>query len=308
MASQRGVGVLQTLEAIAYDWVIVPLRIIVSNKKALVGFVMLLFYLWMATLGPYMVPPPGQSFECDPYQPPTILKWPPDFSHPLGCDYMGIDIWKQIVHGAPEVLTIAFIAGLITTLVGVTVGIVSGYLGGTVDSVLMAATDVVMTIPGLPLLIVLATIIRTADPLVVGLMLSVTAWAGLARSVRSQVLSIRAREFIEAAKALGLPTWHIVFREIMPNLMSYIAVNFVFATVGAIYSAVGLYFLGMLPFKSNNWGVMLNMAYQQAGAMYGLEMIHYLLAPIIAIVGFQVSLILFSYAIDEIFNPRLRAR
>jgi len=306
----RGAGersyLVQSVKWFIEDWVVEPLRIIVRNKKALIGFLILLFYIWMGTLGPLMTPYP-KSFTCPVYLPPTILRWPPSLAHPLGCDYTGTDIWAEIVWGAPTVLEIAFIAGLVTTVVGVVIGIVSGYLGGLTDSVLMAITDVAMTIPGLPLLIVLATVIRTSSPVIVGLMLSVTAWAGLARSIRSQILSIRTRDFIEAAKALGLPTWHIVFREIMPNLMSYIAINFIFATIGAIYSSVGLYFLGMLPYTSFNWGIMLNMAYTQAGALYSISTIHYLLAPIIAIVGLQVGLILFSYAIDEIFNPRLRA-
>ncbi|HDD26495.1 MAG TPA: ABC transporter permease, partial [Acidilobales archaeon] len=192
--------------------------------------------------------------------------------------------------------------------VGITVGMVAGFKGGIVDAILMSITDIVMTIPGLPLLIVLATVIKASEPWVIGLMLSITAWAGLARSIRSQVLSLKEREFIEAAKVLGLPTYHIVFKEIMPNLMSYIAINFIFAATGAIYASVGLYFLGILPFTSFNWGVMLNMAYAQAGAHHTLRTMHYILAPIIAVVGFQIGLILFSYAIDEMFNPRLRAR
>ena len=295
------------VKAFIEDWILFPLSVIVHNVKALVGFIILLFYIAMATIGPHVVPYP-RSFTCPPYLPPTIFRWPPSLEHPLGCDYIGTDIWAQIVWGSTTVLEIAFIAGIVTTLVGIAVGMIAGFLGGKVDAVLMAITDVVMTIPGLPLLIVLASVIRTSSPLVVGLMLSITAWAGLARAIRSQVLSLKYREFVEAAKALGMPTWHIVFREIMPNLMSFIAINFIFATVGAIYGSVGLYFLGVLPFTAFNWGIMLNMAFRQAGALYSLHTIHYLLAPIFAIIGLQIGLILFSYAIDEIFNPRLRAR
>ena len=288
------------------DWIIVPGKILIRNKKAFVGFILLLFYILMALVGPFIVPYP-QTYVCEPYAPPTLLKWPPSLEHPLGCDYFGADIWAEIVWGAPIVLQIAFIAGFITTFIGITVGMVAGFKGGKVDAVLMAITDIVMTIPGLPLLIVLATVIKAATPWVVGLLLSITAWAGLARSIRSQVLSLKEREFIEAAKALGLPTWHIVFREIMPNLMSFIAINFIFATTGAIYGSVGLYFLGILPLTTLNWGVMLNYAYTQ-GSYMSLSTIHYMLAPIIAIVGLQTSLILFSYAVDEIFNPRLRTQ
>ncbi len=286
------------------EWIVVPGKILVRNKKALVGFVITVCYIVMAVIGPRLVPYP-KNYTCPVYLPPTLFHWPPSLAHPLGCDYFGADIWSEIVWGAPTVLTIAFTAGFITTLVGITIGMVAGFLGGRVDAALMTATDIAMVIPGLPLLIVLTTVIRTTNPYFIGLVLSVTAWAGLARSIRSQVLSLRNREFIEAAKALGLSTGHIVFREIMPNLMSYIAINFIFATTGAIYSSVGLYFLGMLPFKSVNWGIMLNWAYTQ-GALSSLHTIHYILAPIVAIVGFQVGLILFSYAVDEMFNPRLR--
>ncbi len=307
MSMGSALGLRSRVKAFVEDWIVFPLKIVVHNVKALIGFIILIGYILMATIGPYVVPYP-KSFTCPAYLPPTLFKWPPSLEHPLGCDYVGTDIWAQIVWGSTTVLEIAFIAGVVTTIVGITVGMVAGFLGGKVDAVLMSITDIVMTIPGLPLLIVLASIIRTSNPVVVGLMLSVTAWAGLARAIRSQVLSLKYREFVEAAKALGMPTWYIVFREIMPNLMSFIAINFIFATVGAIYGSVGLYFLGVLPFTAFNWGIMLNMAYTQAGALYSLSTIHYLLAPIGAIVGLQIGLILFSYAIDEIFNPRLRAR
>ncbi len=296
----------ELLASIWHDWVVVPGKILVRNKKALAGFLLLVFYFLMATIGPYVTPYP-KSYSCKVYLPPTLLRWPPSLEHPLGCDYFGKDIWAQIVWGAPTVLEIAFIAGLVTTLVGITVGMVSGFKSGRVDTLLMGLSDIVMTIPGLPLLIVLATVIRTSDPVAVGLMLSITAWAGLARAIRSQVLAIRQRDFIEAARVGGLSTAEIVFREIMPNLMSYIAINFIFATTGAIYASVGLYFLGVLPFTSFNWGIMLNMAYAQAGAEYSLSTMHYIAAPILAVIGLQVGLILFSYSIDEIFNPRLRS-
>jgi len=288
-----------------HDWVIVPGKIIVHNKKALVGFIIVLGYILMATIGPEVTPYP-QTYKYPRYIKPTLFKWPPSLEHPLGTDYFGADIWDEIVWGSRTVLIIAFTAGIVTTLIGISVGMIAGFLGGRIDSVLMAITDILMTIPGLPLLIVLATIIKTSNPLVVGLMLSVNAWTGLARSIRSAVLALKNTDFVEAARVLGLPFYHIVFREIMPNLMSFIAINFIFATIGAIYGSVGLYFLGVLPFTAFNWGIMLNMAYSQAGAHESLATIHYILAPIMAIVGLQLGLLLFSYAVDEIFNPRIR--
>jgi peptide/nickel transport system permease protein len=287
------------------DWVIVPGKIIVRNKKGLTGLIITLGFILLAVIGPMMIPEP-RSFSCPIYEPPTILKWPPSFEHPLGCDYVGEDIFAQIVYGTPIVLEIAFIAGLLTTLIGIVVGMVAGFKGGMVDSVLMAITDIVMTIPGLPLIIVLSTVIRTYDPFTIGLLISIRWWTGLARSIRSQVLSIRQQDYIEAAKALGMRTHHIIFSEIMPNLMGFIAINFIFAAIGAIYASVGLYFLGILPFSTYNWGVMLNMAYKQAGALMTVKSLHYILSPIIAIILLQTGFIFLSYSLDEIFNPRLR--
>jgi len=298
--------VKQELKYFVRNWIIVPGKILVRNRRAFIGFIIVVGYILMAAIGPEIVPYP-RSYAYPKYIKPTIFSWPPSLEHPLGTDYFGADIWAKIVWGSRTVLIIAFVAGIITTLVGVTVGMIAGFVGGIVDAVLMGITDVLMTIPGLPLLIVLATLIRTSDPVVIGMMLSITAWTGLARSIRSSVLALKNSEFVEAARALGLSVWHIVFREIMPNLMSFIAVNFIFATIGAIYGSVGLYFLGVLPFTTFNWGIMLNMAYSQAGAHHSLETIHYILAPIGAIVGLQLGLLLLSYAIDEIFNPRLRA-
>lgn len=289
------------------DSIIIPGKIIVRNKKGVVGLAITLFFIIIAVIGPRVIPEP-QSFTCQPYLPPTIFQWPPSLEHPLGCDYMGADIWAQIVYGTPVVLEIALVAGLITTLLGILVGMLAGFKGGWVDQILMAITDIIMTIPGLPFLIVLSTVIRVYDPFTIGLLISIRWWTGLARSIRSQVLSIKQQDYIEAARALGMKTHYIIFSEIMPNLMGYIAINFIFAAIGAIYASVGLYFLGILPITTYNWGVMLNMAYKQAGALMAFHTVHYVLAPIIAIILLQTGLIFLSYSLDEVFNPRLRTQ
>ena len=276
-----------------------PLTIIYRNRKSRAGLFILLIYFFMATVGPRLI-------RLDLIGNPLEIYEPPSLEHLLGTDYAGRDILAQIVHGSTGVLTISFLAALITIAISTTVGIVSGFRGGISDSILMTITDTVMTIPGLPLMIVFSAYLRTTSPIVVGLILSITAWAALARAIRSQVLSIRENAYIESAKALGLSTFHTVFFEIMPNLMSYIVIGFIFATINALFASVGLYFLGVLPFTAVNWGVMLNMAYTLGGALYSSRTAHYLLAPIIAIMILQIGLIQFSYAVDEIFNPRLR--
>jgi peptide/nickel transport system permease protein len=167
-------------------------------------------------------------------------------------------------------------------------------------------TDFVLTIPGFPLLIVLSTIWKFGDPLSMGLVLGIVSWGALARAVRSQVLSLRERTFIEAARGLGFSPFHIITREVLPNIAPYIGMKFLLGVTAAIYAQVGLFFLGVVPFSVSNWGVMLNFAYRQAGAMYSSNALVYLLAPLTCILLVTLGVVLFLDAADEILNPRLR--
>jgi peptide/nickel transport system permease protein len=139
-----------------------------------------------------------------------------------------------------------------------------------------------------------------------GFVLGITGWGALARAVRSQTLSLRERGFIEAARGMGLPWYHIVFREILPNMGPYIAMNLLVSVTGAIYAEVGLFYLGVVPFHVNNWGVMLNLAVFTGGAMESPQALPYLLSPLAAILILTLGVVLFLDALDEIFNPRLR--
>jgi len=167
--------------------------------------------------------------------------------------------------------------------------------------------DVALTLPGVVLFIVLASFFRRTDTLTFSFLLSITAWGGLARALRSQTLSLKQQEFVEAARALGLSAFHIIFREIMPNLLPYIGTNFLFAVIYCIYTTVGLFYLGLTTpdIGVTNWGMMLNQAISQGIIMIRNPMhILFLLAPITAIILLTVSLVLLA-GIKEIFNPRL---
>jgi len=276
------------------------LRIIVENKRALLGSIILLSFILMALLGPLIVPLDLNPKFDQVYAPPSL-------EHPLGCDYIGVDILSEIIWGSRDVLVIVFIAGVITVVIGSIVGLISGYFGGIVDLILNTLVDIVLTIPGLPLVIVLAGLIQTRDPISIGLILSANSWAWLARAIRSQVLSIRERDFIEASRAMGIGKLNIVFGDVLPILMPYIGINFLFAVVQALYASVALFFIGVLPFSTVHWGTMLNIAMQVSGAIFVPFARHYVIAPIIFIVLLQVGLVLFSYGIEDIFNPRLKS-
>ncbi|WFO75123.1 ABC transporter permease [Desulfurococcaceae archaeon MEX13E-LK6-19] len=280
------------------------LMIIWRNKRAFIGLMLVFMFIALGILGLYIAP-----FSNIRYEGSNIM---PCLEHPLATDPLGRDMLVLLANGAAKILLISLLVGLITTGVGVTLGILAGYKGGKVDSGLMAVTDIVLNIPGLPLYIAIAAYFQRVpelayNPLVIAGVLSITSWAGLARAIRGQVLSIKQQPFVEASKCLGLPTRHIVFSEIAPNIMSYIAVNFIFNATGAVYAIVGLYFLGILPVDPTNWGMMLNIVYNTSGAFLTPRLYYLLIAPLLAIVLLQEGFIMFSYALEEIFNPRIRS-
>lgn len=278
----------------------VALRILRRNPSSIAGLIILTFYVVFAVIGPMLFPDaifgnPGQS-----YQPPSAAHW-------LGTDYAGRDILQLILAGTRPVMEVAVTAALMTIVLGCAVGLVAGFFRGIVDSLLMRVTDLFLTVPGFPLLVLIAALTTLTNPVLIALVLSITGWGGLARAVRSQVLSFREREYIEAARSLRLGAGHIILREITPNLMPYIAMNLMLGVTGAIYAEVGLFFLGVLPYQPTNWGVMLNLAYTQGGAIYSARSVFYLLGPIAAILLLQLGVVLILRFLDEVFNPRLRA-
>jgi len=276
-----------------------PFRIIKRNKRAFAGFVILLFFLLMATVGPEVIPLDMSARFTERYLQPSL-------AHPLGTDYVGRDVWAMIVHGSRDVLSIAFLTALFTTCIAITVGMLAGLRGGTTDAVLTVLTNAVLTVPSFPVMLMFSAALRVKDPFTLAAILSFWRWGGLARATRSQILSLKEREFIEAAKALGLSTFHIIFKELLPNILPYVAINFLYFMRDAITASVGLMFLGLIPFSAANWGMMLNLAAVQSGAIYVPRAIFYVIAPMACITLFQLGAVFFAHGLDEVLNPRLR--
>ena len=279
------------------------LRDVTSSIRGKVGFSITLVFALMATIGPVIFPLEFTSFDLE------KAYSPPSFEHPLGCDYFGRDVLRMIIAGSREVLMVGILAALFTTAIALIIGLTAGFMTGVVDATLMTIADIVLTIPGFPLLLVLASTVlsKAMDPFSLAGVLSITAWAGLSRSIRSQVLAIKEREFIEAARCLGLRRIQIIFVEILPNLLPYIVTITILGVTGAIYAQIGLFTLGVAPYSSINWGVMLNNAIQQAGAIHSTKYMN-LLAPAFFIVLLQLGLITLSGSLDETLNPRLRTK
>lgn len=276
------------------------LRIIGHNPRSLAGLIILLFFALMASIGPEVIPLDLKTNYAERYAP---ISW----KHPLSTDFSGRDVLQLLVHGSREVLTVAFLAGVFTVLIAVTIGLISGLRGGATDAILMLLTNAILTIPSFPVMLMLGAVLTIRDPVSLALVLSCWAWGGLARATRSQVLSLKRREFIEAAQVLGLSLPHIVFRELLPNIAPYVAISFMTIMRGAITASVGLMFLGLVPFQAANWGMMLNMATGQMGSIYVPDALVYVLTPMVAIILFQLGAIFFAHGLDEVFDPRLRA-
>jgi peptide/nickel transport system permease protein len=170
----------------------------------------------------------------------------------------------------------------------------------------MFITEIILTIPQFPLLAVLAAFVRLTNPTMLAFIIGFLGWPALARAIRSQVLSIKERDYIEAARVLDLGRIHIIFSEILPNMLSYIVISLIMAMTGAVYSQVGLIILGLVPFYGHNWGLMIQLAWTR-GAIFYKGSIFYILSPIIAIALFQWSAVTFTRSLEGIFNPRLRA-
>lgn len=274
-------------------------RVIKTKPTRLLGLIIILVFAWMAIFGPMLYP---ANLPID----PSAIYAPPSWHFLLGTDFEGTSNLALVVTGARYVLFAALMAAIFTVVIGTGIGLVSGYYRGVSDSILMRITDFFLTIPGFPLLVVLSTVWNFGQPVAMGFVLGITSWGGLARAVRSQTLSLRERGFIEAARGMGLPWWHIVFREILPNMGPYIAMNLLVSITGAIYAEVGLFYLGVVPFHVNNWGVMLNLAVFTGGAMESPQALPYLISPLACILILTLGVVLFLDALDEIFNPRLR--
>ena len=272
-------------------------RLMMRNKTGFLGFLVFAIIVLVSFIGPFFTPenPPNTTRI---YQSPSRAHW-------FGTDYSGRDVLIQIINGGRSVLVVGFLAATLTTIIAVVFGALSAYVGGWIDSAITGLADVVLTIPHLPLLAVLAAFITFRSAWQLALIIAALAWPTLLRAVRSQVLSLRERDYVEAARALDLGTPHILLREILPNMRSYIAINFTIGMTSAIYAQIALYFLGLAPLSGDNWGIMLNFAWAR-GAIYFKDSFWYIMAPVLVISLLQLAMVTMTRSLEDIFNPRLR--
>jgi peptide/nickel transport system permease protein len=273
-------------------------KILSRNKIGLFGFIMVVLIILISFLGPLVWPPERSANVAEINKGSSAAHW-------LGTDFQGQDNLRKIVNGGRDIVTIALLTGVLSMLIAVVVGSFSAFIGGKLDELLMELVNIWLTIPKFPLLAVLATVLALKDVVMLSVLMALLDWPALARQVRSQVLSLKSREYIEAAIMLDFGTPRIIFRELLPNMMSFIAISTIFEMTHAIYQQTGLVFLGIVPYSSANWGVMISAA-ERRGVLFNPQAAWSILAPIAAIILFQLALVTFARSLDEVFNPRLR--
>ncbi|MBI4218976.1 MAG: ABC transporter permease [Chloroflexi bacterium] len=232
----------------------------------------------------------------------------PAAEYPLGTDRQGRDILAVMIAGTPLTLRIGLIAGTVGVGIGMILAFVAAYYGGLVDGTIKLMVDVLLTIPGLLVLVLIAVSLPqgglTVDQM--ALVVAALAWLWPARTIRSQVLVMRERAWVEIARLSGMSGPEIIFKEMMPNLLPYIAASFVGAVAAAILASIGLEALGLGPFESPTIGMTIYWNIYYSSILHGLWW--WLMPPIVLIILVFVSLFLISAGLDEWANPRLRRR
>jgi len=268
-----------------------------SNKKARLGLVVLGVFVLVAVFAPLIAPYGASVNGFGRNQPGSSAHW-------FGTTAAGEDVLSKVVFGARVSVLVGFIAGALSTLVAVLVGLSWGYVRGPVADVINFIVNLFLVIPGLPLMIVVAAYLRNGGLPIIILVVVLTGWAWGARVLRSQTQSLRGRDFVTAAQFAGEGSWRIVFREILPNMTSLIAGSFFGAATAAILAEAGLSFLGVGDTTTVSWGSMLFWAQNSNAILTGQWVL--LFAPGLCIALLATSLTLINFGVDGLSNPRLR--
>lgn len=268
-----------------------------QSGKVRAGLIIAIFFVLFAVFGPLLAQHSPDATSRDLLQPPSPQHW-------LGTTQIGEDVFAQFVYGARVSLAVGVFAAIISKIIAVLIGVIGGYVRGITDDLLYILTAVFLVIPGMPLLIVLTGYLPNRGIQAVAVVIAITSWAGSARVLRAQTMSLRNRDFVEAARATGESRWRIIFTEVIPNELPLIASGFLFMVIGGVMAEAGLSFLGLGSLTTVSWGSMLYFAQSSQAFLYGAWW--WFVPPGLAIALLGAGLALINFGIDEYANPRLR--
>jgi len=267
---------------------------IIQNRKAVTGVIIIIIYTLLALLCPLIVQSPI-DFLSTPLSPPSA-------EHLFGTNGQGQDVLAQTIFGARQTLLVGFTTGILVVFIGALIGGISGYYGGRIDDFLSLIINVFLVMPGLPLMVILASWLPPGPATLTGVLV-LTGWAWNARVIRSQMMTFRNRDFVSAAIISGEQNLRIIIIEIMPRMLSLLASSFIGASIYAIGAQVGLEFLGLGDVSTVTWGTNLYWASNDMALLTGSWWTFVPTGLSIAIVSFALTLI--NFGIDEVTNPRL---
>jgi peptide/nickel transport system permease protein len=274
------------------------LSLLLANPKSRFGLLVVGFMIVVAVIAPWISVSHPTDFNI------LATRQAPSWNHLFGTTDQGSDIFSQVVLGTRRSLVLGAAAAVIATALAATLGILAAYSGGIVDEVVNFLTNVFLVIPTIPLLVVISGYLKARGMTTMILVLGLTLWAFEARILRGQALSLKSRDFVQAAKVAGESTWRIVFGELMPNMISRIAAAFVLVFYVALLVDAGLEFLGLGDTTHVSWGMVLYWAQTNSTVLQG-EWWPFLF-PGLALVLTVVGLVFLLAGIDEVSNPRLR--
>lgn len=274
-----------------------------SSGKFRFGVITLAIIIFIAFIAPLIY---RQIIgNASPARPGMFRTWePPSAKNPFGTDGHGRDILVDMLAGLQATLAIGFLAGTMATALGVFVGFVAGYKGGRIDTVLISGANMLLVIPSYPILVGLTLVTPQKTLFSMAFILALFSWPFAARTIRAQVLSMRAQPYVELAKVTNQGDFAVIFTEIMPNLMPYLLMSFAFSTVGAMVAEVGLAAIGLGPSDVISLGMMIGYANGWGAfsrGMYGL-----LLVPIGVLILVFVAITMINRGLEEYLNPRLQ--
>lgn len=275
------------------------LILLLENRKSRFGLTLIAFMVVIAVIAPLISVKNPTDFNL------LAAKQAPSWHHLFGTTDQGSDVFSQVVLGTRRSLILGASAAVLATALASVLGILAAYSGGIVDDVINFLTNIFLVVPTIPLLIVISAYIKSRGMVTMILVLGLTLWAFEARILRGQALTLRSRDFVDAAKVAGESTWRVVFGEIMPNMISRIAAAFVLVFYIALLVDAGLEFLGLGDTSHVSWGMTLYWAQTNSTVLQG-EWWPFLF-PGLALVVTVVGLVFLLAGIDEVSNPRLRA-
>lgn len=237
-------------------------KYILRNTRAKIGIGIIVFFALVSILAPVISPYDPKLIDFIPWEKPSL-------SHLLGVNSYGQDIFSQLVYGTRITILVGILAGLLTSFIGVFIGLLAGYKGGVTSEILMRFVDVLLSLPSLAVMIVIASFLKTMSIQSTILIIGALSWLWMARSIRSQTLTEAKRDYVDAAKALGMGNLEIMFKEILPNIFPVVTANMVMVITASMLTEASMSFLGIGDPSLVSWGKMLSIAFDNSAIIYG---------------------------------------